>query len=81
MLLGVFRGGLFDREIKTACRLCHLHPVGQFVILALGSSFYNRGRKSFQAISFVPHLIQTALPTPILVPILFSPLRVKKNSL
>ena len=27
-----FRGGLFDREIKMACRLCHLHPLGQSLL-------------------------------------------------
>lgn len=82
VLLGVFWWELLTEKSQDQITFYCLCPLGQTFFLGPWQfSLCNKDWKSFQAILSVPHLIQMALHTPILVPILFSPLRVKKNSL
>ena len=47
MPLGFLEGGLFDREIKMACRLCHLHPLGRSLLSRPWAALFITGNEKF----------------------------------
>lgn len=78
---GVFRWAVSDREIAVWTRPRHLHAQAELCLLGPWRfSLHDKERKGCQAAFSVSHLIQMAPHTPVLAPVLFSPLRIKKNS-